>query len=425
MRPTAARELGLLLAFALALRLAAVFWWQARLPEGEPLFFGDSLSYWTLARSVAQGQPYQYGSPHARVFRTPGYPVLLAPLFLALGPDPPVIAARMMGAVFGTAAVALVWWLARRLFGPRAGSVAGIAAAAYPEAIAASVLVLSEAPFCPLMLGHLAVWTLAWQAASPRRRGLLAGGAGLLAGAATLVRPSWLLFAPSMIVVGAVFGPRRSRHLAIGAVMLTGLVAALLPWWIRCAQVTGRFVPTTLQVGASLYDGLNPGADGSSAMEFVESFARSERWLETYRGETKDAAGFEYRLDRAMRREALDWTWNHPTRTAELALIKFRRMWSPWPNQRSLSTPAVRVVVAATYLPVLALGLLGAGRSIRRGWPCVMCWLPAAYFTLLHVVFVSSIRYRLPAMLGLIVLAAGVAAAWWPDRPRREEAGHG
>jgi hypothetical protein len=37
-----------------------------------------------------------------------------------------------------------------------------------------------------------------------------------------------------------------------------------------------------------------------------------------------------------------------------------------------------------------------------------LCGLPAIYFTLLHMVFVSSIRYREPAMLGLIVLAAGV-----------------
>jgi hypothetical protein len=33
--------------------------------------------------------------------------------------------------------------------------------------------------------------------------------------------------------------------------------------------------------------------------------------------------------------------------------------------------------------------------------------LPAGYFTLVHMVFVSSIRYREPAMLPLAVLAAG------------------
>jgi hypothetical protein len=40
----------------------------------------------------------------------------------------------------------------------------------------------------------------------------------------------------------------------------------------------------------------------------------------------------------------------------------------------------------------------------------VLAWLPAVYLSLVHVVFVGSIRYREPAMLAMTVLAAGVLA---------------
>ena len=59
------------------------------------------------------------------------------------------------------------------------------------------------------------------------------------------------------------------------------------------------------------------------------------------------------------------------------------------------------------YVPIMLLALVGVWRTRRLDWPYRLCWLPAVYFTLLHVVFVASMRYRDPAMLVMIVLAAG------------------
>jgi hypothetical protein len=155
-----------------------------------------------------------------------------------------------------------------------------------------------------------------------------------------------------------------------------------------------------------LYDGWNPKADGSSNMYFVPAFTKAER---------RDPAGaggdvsdtLEYRLDQRHHRAAVAWAKAHPARVLELAWIKLLRMWNFWPNESSFSSWPVRLVVAVTYTPILLLAVFGAWKTIRSGWPYGLCWLPAVYFTLLHVVFVSSIRYRQPPMLGLIVLAAG------------------
>ena len=416
MKSSSAKQLASILLVALALRLAAGWAWQARLDTR--FVFGDSESFWALAHAIARAEPYQYGD--ARVFRSPGYPLLLAPIFFLAGEEPSVMWARAESALFGTLAVAGVWWLGRQLFGARAGLVAASIAAVYPGAIAMGVLVLSEAPFCPLMLLHLILWTAAWNAGSSRRAAILSGCAGLVGGAATLVRPSWLLFTPFAVAVGLASG-NRTRHLGIGALMLAGLLVAMTPWWVRNASVTGHFVPTTLQVGVSLYDGLNPEATGASNMAPVDR--ESARFAESQQGRTAGTAAkpwspadavndpFEYRLDRHLRAKSLAWVRSHPGRAFGLTWIKAARLWNFWPNEALFSAWHIRLAVLFTYLPVVVFAAIGVWKTIPRGWPYVLCWLPAVYATLLHVVFVSSIRYRQPAMLTLIVLAAG-AITW-------------
>jgi hypothetical protein len=150
-------------------------------------------------------------------------------------------------------------------------------------------------------------------------------------------------------------------------------------------------------------------------MSFVPAFEYAERQAEA-EGIVDTQDTFEYRLDRRMRHAAVTWARQHPLDVLRLAAVKFVRIWNIWPNEPAFSRPAVRVAVAVTYLPLLVLGLVGAYQAIRRGWPYVLCFLPALYLTLLHMVFIGSIRYREPAMLGMIVLAAGAVVSFGKGR---------
>ena len=397
MKPAFRNSLVLLLVLAFTVRLAAGWVWQSRL-DGR-FGMGDSESYWALGLAIAEGKPYECGPEHARVFRTPGYPILLAPILRFVGDTQiAILVARAEAALLGVLAVAGVWWLTRLLFDQRAALIAAALATFYPGAIALSALILSEAPFCPLMLLQLAFWTIAWRARTPTQTSIFGFCGGLAAGAATLMRPSWLLFTPLAAAVGMLsYG--RNRHVAIAFWMILGLVTAMLPWWVRNACVTGQFVPTTLQVGASLYDGLNPDATGASNMDFVPRFLAQQR-----QEATNDS---EWRLDQRFRAESIAWAKENPGRVVQLAGEKFLRMWNVWPNEPRLSRWPLRWAVFFTYTPLLFFAIMGAWRTLDRGWPYILCWLPAVYFTLLHMVFVSSIRYREPAMLALLALAAG------------------
>lgn len=408
---------------ALGLRVAGAIVWQSLLPAGTRFGFPDSESYWELGRALAHGGPYVFGADGFRIFRMPGYPALLAPLFW-VWEEPPVLAARIESAVCGTVAVGLAGVLAGQIGGRRAGLVAGALAAVHPEAIALSILVLSEAGFTPLMLAQLAGWLAACRA---ERMSAVWGwslAGGMAGGLATLMRPSWLLFVPFVAVAGWPLAVRRSVHLRIVGGMLVGLVLVLWPWWVRNYRVAGRFVPTTLQVGASLYDGLHPQATGGSDMRFVPAFVAAQQQEDAQ----KLAEGvppselFEDRLDRRLAREALAWAGGHPRQVLALAGIKAVRMWSLWPHTRELGGLWPRLAVGLAYPPVLLLAVAAVGRAVRRQRDWLLLWAPAIYLTLLHMVFVSSLRYRMPAMLPLIALAAVVLVNWWTGG---EQAGPG
>lgn len=404
-----------LLLAALVLRLGAAIWWQSRVAPGNRFEFGDSESYWQLGQAIARGEPYEYGSPDAKVFRTPGYPLLLAALFAVVGSDPPVLWVRGLSAMLGTLAVAGVYWLGRVCFDPVTGLIAASLATIYPGAIGMSVYVLSEAPFCPLMLAQLALWSAAGKSVEGNSAVVMAIGAGFFGGMATLMRPSWLLFTPLAVLLSVALCTPRRKHLTLGFAVLLTMVAVMMPWWIRNGRVTGRVVATTLQVGVSLYDGLNPEANGASRMDFVPGFTAQARmrYEEAKRNDVREPReGFEFYLDREFRSASLAWAFEHPGRVIELATIKFSRMWNVWPNESDFRSWPMRLVVVFSYVPLLILGWWGVWKFHRPIWPLILCWLPAIYFTALHVVFVSSVRYREPAMLCLMAPAAAMLKVW-------------
>jgi hypothetical protein len=419
------RSVALILGMALLVRLGVGLWWQQRVPEGQLFAMPDSDSYWTLAGALAAGEPYQYGGKDAQVFRAPGLPLWLAPQVAIFGSERAgVLAARCGGAVLGTLTVGLIMYWAGRMWGASAIWPAGLLSALYPGAIVMSVLVLSEMLFCPLMLGNLILWLLAVEARETAPMRWRALGAGCLAALATLTRPSWLLFFPGAAVVGGLFFPPRRRQWSVSAWMALAFLVTMLPWWVRNYQVTGHFVPTTLQVGASLYDGWNPGATGASDMEFTGTFFRQLK-EEQRAGQLPPGANFEYELDRRLRDEAKRWAYENPQRVLTLMGIKLQRMWNVWPNDPEYRSVLLRWITLAGYLPVVVLGLWGAWSCPRDQWSLGLILLPPLYFTALHLIFVSSMRYREPAMLGVLVLAAG-PASWllsrYGPRPRAHAA---
>jgi 4-amino-4-deoxy-L-arabinose transferase-like glycosyltransferase len=421
---------------ALGLRVGAALAVQSYLDAAgrEFLIPGDANGYWELGRKIANGEPYSAHVPPRRVMRMPGYPAFLAGSIRLFGER--LIGVRLLQAVVGTLACWFVFLLGRELIDERTGLVAAALAAVMPTFVGFGALALTETLFAATLLGSLlplAMLARSWTGWSipeaTRIRWGLAVLAGLTLAIAVYVRPSWLLVAPGfcvlhclMAIVGAAQSgagatslsgkvsttqvtspdstqtlPGRKGRLQFAVLeslaVFVGLVVALLPWTLRNRAITGHPIVTTLWVGPSLYDGLNPDATGDSDMQFFER----DNLLQSMS---------EYEMDREYRRRAWSFAGENAGRAVSLGFAKLLRYWKPWPNAEQFRSWWMCGGMAALYLGVFGCSAIGL-RQRRRDFRCLLLTLvPVLYFAAIHSVFVGSLRYRLPAEYPLLVLAS-------------------
>ena len=421
---------------ALGLRIGAALAVQSYLDNAGRDFLipGDAGGYWELGQKIANGEPYSAHKPPRRVMRMPGYPAFLALSIKLFGER--LIGVRLLQAVVGTIACWFVFLLGRELIDKRTGLVAAALAAMMPTFVGFGALALTETLFAATLLGSLlplAVLSRSWTGSEisdvTRARWPLANLAGISLAIAVYVRPSWLLVAPGFCVLhclAAIFGGWRSKASTTGAsdkvstaqvptpdstqtlpgrkgrlqiavlesvAIFAGLSIALLPWTLRNRAITGHPIVTTLWVGPSLYDGLNPDATGDSDMQFFEhdNLLRSMS---------------EYEMDREYRRRAWSFAGENPGRAVSLGFAKLLRYWKPWPNAEQFRSWWMCGGMAALYLPVFAGAIAGFWKQ-RRDLRCLLLTaVPVLYFAGIHTVFVGSLRYRLPAEYPLLILTA-------------------
>ncbi|MBR5710643.1 MAG: glycosyltransferase family 39 protein [Thermoguttaceae bacterium] len=395
------RWLALILIIALTVRLLAAVCWDVFFAHGG-FVYGDSDGYWTLAQNIASGNPYEYYG--RQIFRMPGYPLFLAAIQAIFGTNVPILYGRIAGAILGTLCVWQTWALARLLKGEKAGLISAAIAALYPEFVLISPMILSETLFCVFLLAQLHFWVRCFLFSRWSDVLLM----GLFAGLATLVKPSWILFTPGALIALGLYRlwkKSASKRLFIqGVASIAVMFLVLTPWAYRNERISGRWIFTTLQGGPSLMDGLNPDADGSSNMSFMP--AVYERFGAQANGQV-DSIEQELQVNDYTRRAALDWAKSNPGKALRLAIIKLARTWSPFPNQSNFSKLPICLAIGIPYILLWVFSIYSINCSGQKTFFCLLCILIALYICGIQSIFAGSIRYRLPAMWALCVLASG------------------
>jgi tetratricopeptide (TPR) repeat protein len=260
-QPFAARMRVAALVFVAALLVRLLALLELRGEPWNEILLGDASHFDAWGRRLAAG-----GTDAGSVFfQAPLYPYLLAAAYRVAGHAPDLV--RLLQCVGGALAAALVADASRRLYGSRAGYVAGLLAALYAPAVWYDLQVEKTSLSLTLtaaLMHFLVVVNDARTDGPVRRRNLLSAAvAGVGLGLLALLRENALVLAvPLGWALARSAGPgRRARGTVLGAAA-AGLLACLLPVAVHNHAAGGVPLPTTANAGVNFWIGNGDGANG-------------------------------------------------------------------------------------------------------------------------------------------------------------------
>jgi 4-amino-4-deoxy-L-arabinose transferase-like glycosyltransferase len=395
--------------------------------SGSAFEFDDEGLHWALASNLVHtGQMVTDDGRFAA--RMPLYPLFLA-IFAGAG-ESGILIARLVQALLGAATVWLVYRVARDALGERPALLAGALACVDPYAIFFTGLLLSEVLFTLIAVAlTAAAWHLLWapplacdstgRRPAPPQQPVrhhtcqTALALAVLGAAAVFTRPSALGWIVLLWLLLWFYdrSKRRATFCLLGYAVV--LCAFMLPWGLRNLHAIGSFAWLSTNGGVTLYDAQGPQADGSSNQGFLARMPELGGLGEAQR-------------DRLLRSRAIEQMTRDPWHVLKLAGAKFLRTWNFVPNFEGYRGGLTAAASAAFTALVLVLAGAGVWRTAFGRQPRppgrfqVLVWLPVIYFTLLHCIFIGSLRYRVPLMPFLELSAA--AAVFAPGRPKHGEA---
>jgi 4-amino-4-deoxy-L-arabinose transferase-like glycosyltransferase len=417
-RPSSfAAALGSIAAAALAIRVAAAFWYDANTTIG-----GDAIWYRGVAEYLAHGQGffnlYPTIATHHLVptaIHPPLFPSYLATM-TATG-NTSTLALRLWCAMAGVLTVVLLGLVGRRLGGDRVGLLAAGIGAVFVDLWAQDVGLWSEGLFAlTLVLTVFAAY--AFIARPDRRHALLLGGAIALAALTRAEAVALYVILLPPLTLRARQLPFRRRldllvsALAIGAVLFAPWVAYNAGRFEHPVLVSNGFGDLIASSNCPLTYNHGPVMGGWGFVCLPETRKLTPGVDETVADRIQRRAGLRYIRHHAERlpvvipvRVARSFGFYRPISITggDLYLEANQHQWMPW-------------IAMIQYWTLLVLGIAGLVSLRRRAVPLLPFLATASLVVIISVMGYGTMRFRIAVDAVLPVLAAIGAQAFWRMR---------
>jgi 4-amino-4-deoxy-L-arabinose transferase-like glycosyltransferase len=427
LRTADARWLLAIFIVAFGVRLALVAYAHPNPRDGR---YDDSVWYDTTATRLAEGKGYVFDptvwkAPNGDLIYPgetdltptalwpPGYPLTLAGVYKITGDS--LWAARLLNVLFGSLTAALVFLIAKQLFGRRPGIFAGFSLALFPSHILFTAVLLSETYFGFLLALQLALYAyFVFDRPKPNLPLLLALGA--LTAFTGYVRGEFMAYG-GIFALLVLFHFRRRALLPLLA-LAAGAAIVVTPWTVRNHIHFDQWIVGTTGAGRVVFQGHNEKTDGGPSLE---AFWRLEQ---DYKGLSRKE--IELKANKDGSKLAREWAQDH--KLEELRLVP-RRMYMLFRSDESGVTwvqsnkawfgteGADRLIrlSSAMFYGLIALSL--------AGWP--LWWktfdtrrwavfgIVPFYMIVFGVLFIGDPRYHYALYIPLAIFSSTSLSAIW------------
>ena len=366
-----------------------------------------------LARGVAIVDPSFTPGPRApNADHPPLTALVLAPISEFTGGS--ALAMRLMMSGLGAIVIVAIGALGRLVGGPSTAAVAAALAAIYPNLWLNDTVIMAET----LATLTVALVAIACYRLLRRPNPLDAVLAGAAAALATLTRAELLVLLALTVLPTLVAARRRAswrRIVALGAIVTATAAVVVAPWVVRNLVTFDRVAPLSTGDGLVLL-GANcePAYRGTNVGYWIVDCAATVR-----------PPGDASVVNAAQRQVARDFIRANAGRLPAVVAARLGRTFGVYrPGQMvRFATQEGRARVASyaglvLYYALVPLAVVGA-RRLRRDRVELAPLLSLVVITALTTATsYGSFRFRVPAEVTLVVLAA-VAVASWPPLDKR------